>query len=68
MGSGVRGLKNLKAGKIIQVLAEGNKLRERPCVAITHVEYNTADRLFLNNMIAVPGHFNKLTKQTPDKD
>jgi hypothetical protein len=42
---------------------EGNKLRKRPCIAITHIKYNIPDLFLFSDMIALFCHLYKHTKE-----
>lgn len=46
---------------------EGNKLRERPCVAITHIEYNIPGFSLFGDMIALFCHLYKHTKENIER-
>jgi hypothetical protein len=54
--------KGLKAGEVEKLDAEGNKLGERPGIAIAHVQYDMPDGLFLCSMVYNTGHLRKLKK------
>lgn len=59
--------KDFKTGEIIKMRTEGNKLRERPRVAITHIEYNIPNFSLFGDMIALFCHLYKHTKENIEK-
>ena len=42
---------------------DGNKLRIRQCIAITHIKYNIPDLFLFSDMIALFCHLYKHTKE-----
>jgi hypothetical protein len=54
--------KSFEAGVIVQVKAKGNKLRKRPRIAVTHVEYQHLFGVLLLSKKSLCGHCYELTE------